>query len=203
MTIVLMCTALLPFLFYGLRHAPQPARRHGTGGTAEQQSARSASRGVERAARLLPIARRLTTEVLADVAGRYGGGAERLRRACARVEAVTDVRLNEELGELAEFDEAEPTQISVGADYARDLESDDEAVVLLAHELTHAAAADGDLDGLVEAVAAEAGQRAGVAVAAEQQEDLLCEYVGAQTLKRFAKLYPDRILSSGVVPEGS
>lgn len=189
--LIIMCAAL-PLLFYGLKHTPQPARRHGAGGTAEQQSARAASSGVARAARLLPLARRLATEVLADVAGRYGGGTEQVRRACARVEAVTDVRLDEGLGDLAEFDEEKPTQVSVGAEYARDLESDDEVVVLLTHELTHAAAVDGDLDGLIAAVAAEARQRAGVFAAAEQQEDLLCEYVGAQALKRFARLYPDR-----------
>jgi hypothetical protein len=80
---------------------------------------------------------------------------------------------------------------NLGEGYARSLEGDDDCVVLLAHELTHAAAAGGDLDGLIEAVAAEAGRRSGVFVSDDQKEDLLCEYVGEQTLKRFVRLRPD------------
>lgn len=181
--------ALVPLFFHSFGRGPHPVLRRGAPATAEQSAPRSAA-GVERAARLLPLARRLTAESLTELAGRYGLGAERLRSALARVEGVTEVGLEEDLGGLAEFDEEKPTRISVGEEYARDLEGDDEALLLLAHELTHAAAMDGDLDPMIERTAAEAGSRAGVFAAEGQKEDLLCEYVGAQALKRFARLSP-------------
>lgn len=188
----LLILAAVPPTLLGCRAGePQADHRRGAAPASSALSPDRAADGLGRAAALLPLSRRLTSESLGEVARRYGVADEALGRARAQVEAVTQVRLDAGLGDLAEFDEEEPTAVSVGEGYARSLEGDDDCVVLLAHELTHAAAAGGDLDALVEAVAAEAGRRSGVFASDDQKEDLLCEYVGEQTLKRFARLRPD------------
>jgi hypothetical protein len=188
---VIIYAALLPILLHGHGRWSQPVEQHGAALVTAPQS-RSAADGLRRAAGLLPLSRRLTLEVLGEMADRYHHvGEEELQRAREQVEAVKDVRLDAGLGELGEFDEDEPTVVKVGEGYARSLASDDEAVVLLAHELTHAAAVGGGLNDLVEVVAAEAGRRAGVFAAEGQKQDLFCDYVGEQALKRFARLRPD------------
>lgn len=183
----------LPLLLLHYRGSEaQSDPRRGAAPAANTSPSRSAADGLGRAAGLLPLARRLTLEALEEVAGRYGVGEAALRGARRQVEAVRDVRLVTGLGDLAEFDEDEPTEVRVGEEYARNLTNDDEAVLLLAHELTHAAAVGNGLDELIEAVAADAARRSGIFAADEQKEDLLCEYVGEQALKRFARLSPGR-----------
>jgi hypothetical protein len=181
---------LLPLLFHERVLRSQPVGLRGGAAVAGQRAARSAADGVERASRLLPQARGLTEDALAELAGRYRVGAEQLVGARSRIEAVNEVKLDEDLGDLAEFDDEEPTEIKIGGDYARGLSGDDDAVVLLAHEMTHAAAAGDDLDALTDAVASDAGRSAGVFATEDQKEDLLCDYVGLKALKRFAQLQP-------------
>jgi hypothetical protein len=190
-TFLLLLTALPPALL-GCRAGESQAglRRGDAPAAADTPSPDRTGAGLGRAAALLPLARRLTLESLSEVAERYGVADATLGRARSQLEAVTEVRLDAGLGDLAEFDEEEPTAVKLGEGYAGEIEGDDEAVVLLAHELTHAAAAGGNLGGLIEAVAAEAGRRSGVFAAEGQKEDLLCEYVGEQALKRFARMSP-------------
>lgn len=145
--------------------------------------------GVEHAASLLPVARRLMLESLRELAARRVGG-EALARAEQRVNAVEAVRLDEGLGDMAEVYDEEPTVVRVGPDYARALGDDDESVLLLGHELTHAAAVGGGLDDLFKEIAGEAARRASVSPTEEQREDLVCDLVGAETLKRYARLRP-------------
>jgi hypothetical protein len=63
-------------------------------------------------------------------------------------------------------------------------------MLLLGHELTHAAAVGGELQGLFDKLADEAARRASVAPSEDQREDLVCDLVGAETVKRFARLRP-------------
>lgn len=147
--------------------------------------------GVEHAASLLPLARRLMLESLRELARSRGVGSDALARAEQRVNAVDVVRLDDSLDDMAEVYDEEPTVIRVGPDYARALGNDDESVLLLGHELTHAAAMGGELDDLFGEIAGEAARRASVSPTEEQREDMVCDLVGAQTLKRFARLRPD------------
>jgi hypothetical protein len=147
--------------------------------------------GVGHAASLLPLARRLMIESLRELASTHRVGGDVLARAERRVNAVETVRLDDSLGDMAEVYDEEPTVIRVGPEYARALGDDDESVLLLGHELTHAAATGGELDDLFEEIAGEAARRASVSPTEEQREDLVCDLVGAQTLKRFARLRPD------------
>ncbi|MGH9903889.1 MAG: hypothetical protein ACRD68_18930, partial [Pyrinomonadaceae bacterium] len=68
--------------------------------------------------------------------------------------------------------------------------SDDDAVLLIGHELTHVAARGGRLRRLIREVSDAAKLSAGVTPGKEQEEDLACEYVGVQVLKRYLSLHP-------------
>lgn len=182
----IICAATLPFLFRSVK-LQSIGQRSMTSAAAPTASI-SVGEGTGRATRLLPLARQLTSETLSHLARRYGLDAEAVANARKRIEAVVEVKLDEDLGELAEFDDDEPTIVKIGEGYAQELKSDDETVVLLAHELTHAAAAGNDLRDLVEKVAAEVGRRTDIYTTESQKEDLLCEYVGEQALKRFTRI---------------
>jgi hypothetical protein len=140
--------------------------------------------------RLLPLARRLTLEALreADVGDPLKkSGLSREKRL---INAVHKVVLDPSLGDMGEVREERLSEIRVGPVYALNLTSDDEAILLLGHELTHVAARGGRLNQFIKNVTETARLSASVDTAEEQREDLACELTGAETLKRFIALYP-------------
>jgi hypothetical protein len=185
-----LIAALATTLALSRRTHEPPSQRRGTP-VAHSAAPLPEERGVEHAAELLPLARRLAIESLRDLADSRGVGRESLARAEERVSAVGSVRLDDGLGDLAEWYDEEPTVIRIGPGYARALGDDDESILLLGHELTHAAAFDGELDALIDGVAGEAARRASVSPSEDQREDLVCDLVGAEALKRFARMRPD------------
>lgn len=143
--------------------------------------------GIKNVEKLLPLARRLTLESLQALAADYRIEPAEIRTAARHIEEVQTIVLDENLGDKAEVDDNEPTEIRVGTSYARDLTTDAETMLLLGHELTHVAARGGNLNAFVERVAQRAARLAGVAPAESQKEDLACDFVGEQTLKRLIR----------------
>lgn len=191
LAIALAAALAAPFVRSRLAHQPQPPSQRRAATAASAFAPLPEEKGVDHAAELLPVARRLMLESLRELAAARRVDGESLARAERRVNAVESVRLDTSLGDMAELYDEEPTVIRVGPDYARVLGDDDESVLLLGHELTHAAAIDGELDALFDKVADEAARRAAVSATGDQREDLVCDLVGAETLKRFARLRPD------------
>ena len=151
------------------------------------QQARS---GIKNAARLLPLARRLTLRALrqASASGPVNSGT--LAAAKRRISAVNRIMLDAQLGNSGAVWDERPREIRIGPVYAMNLTSDDETLLLLAHELTHVALWSGRLDGLVNRLADKARFTTGVAVTADQREDLACDFVAALAVKRFVELNP-------------
>ncbi|MGI8653727.1 MAG: hypothetical protein ACR2LC_00755 [Pyrinomonadaceae bacterium] len=143
--------------------------------------------GIKNVEKLLPRARRLTLESLQALAADYSIEPAELRIAARHIEEVQTIVLDENLGDKAEVNDDEPTEIRVGTSYARDLTTDAETMLLLGHELTHVAARGGNLSEFVERVARRAARLASVSPAESQREDLACDFIGEQTLRRLLK----------------
>jgi hypothetical protein len=146
--------------------------------------------GLKNVRRLLPLAKRLTLESLreADV----GDPLKRagLLREQRLVNAVDKIVLDPWLGDAAEVREGHLREIRIGSDYALHLISDDEAIFLLGHELTHVAARSGRLNQFIGNVSERARLSANVEPTKAQREDLACDFTGAKVLKRFIALSP-------------
>jgi hypothetical protein len=149
-----------------------------------------AHNGIKNATRLLPLARRLTLQALRE-AGAHGPiNSDGLTAAKRRITAVNRVVLDPRLGNSGEVWDARPREIRIGPAYAMHLTSDDDALLLLAHELTHVATWSGRLEGFVNSLADKVRFTAGVAPTAAQKEDLACDFVAALAVKRFVELNP-------------
>src|SRR6478672_10151067 len=111
--------------------------------------ARKASlRGVKNINRLLPVAKGLTSEALRSAGLRYGLPAIQIEGAARRITAARRVLLDNRLSDTAMVDARSPSAIRVGPLCAEALVSDDLAVFIVAHELTHVANSRGDLQAL-------------------------------------------------------
>jgi hypothetical protein len=146
--------------------------------------------GIRNARRLLPLAKRLTLEALRETGAAYGvspSGAEPGKR---RINSVRRVMLDSRLGGAGAVSDARPPDIRVGPVYAMHLTSDDEALFLLAHELTHVALWSGKLRGFIEGLASKARFTADVAPTGRQKEDLACDFIALMVVKRFVELNP-------------
>jgi hypothetical protein len=146
--------------------------------------------GIKNARRLLPLARRLTLEVLREA--EVGDPLKRagLSREKRLINRVHKIVLDPLLANSAEVWEERLWEIRIGSDYALDLISDDKVILLLGHELMHVAARGGRLHQFIENVTETAGLSASVEPTEDQREDLACEFTGAEALKRFIALYP-------------
>ena len=161
--------------------------RFDDGGVVVWQQARN---GIKNAERLLPLTRRLTLQALRE-AGAHGPiSSDGLTAAKRRIMAVNRVVLDPRLGNSGEVWDARPWEIRIGPVYAMHITSDDEALFLLAHELTHVATWSDRLNGFVNTLADKARYTAGVTLTATQKEDLACDFVAALALKRFVELNP-------------
>jgi hypothetical protein len=140
--------------------------------------------GMKNARRLLPLARKLTLECLSDKLK-----TTRLSREKRLVALVKRIVLDQHLGGTAEVREDDLSIIHIGPDYAADLTSDDDAMLLLGHELMHVAVRTGGLKDYIEKVN-EGALNAGLVLDEDQQEELACDLNGAEVLKRFISLHP-------------
>lgn len=141
--------------------------------------------GIENVRRLLPLGKRLTLQALGGVL--KTSGLSRERRLIASVRRVV---FDASLGDAAAVSEHDLTTIRVGPGYAAYLRSDDEAMLVLGHELTHVAARGGRLQRLIEEVSRVARESAELALSEVQKEELACDYTGAEVLKRYIVLRP-------------
>jgi len=146
--------------------------------------------GMKNIRRLLPLARWLTLDAL-----RTAQTDERLRssglfREQRLLYGVHKIVLDPQLVDGAEVWEDRLSEIRIAVDYAPHLISDDEAIFLLGHELTHVAARSGRLKPFINHVKETARLSAAVVPTSEQEEDLACDYIGAEVLKHFIAMYP-------------
>jgi len=127
--------------------------------------------GIDNVRRLLPLGKRLTLQALGRL---KTSGLSRERRLIA---SVRRVMIDPSLGYSAAVSEDDLSTIRVGPGYAAYLTSDDEAVLLLGHELTHVAARGGRLQSLIESVGRVARQSAELALGQVQKEELACDFM--------------------------
>lgn len=147
-----------------------------------------AERGVQNLERLLPTVKRLVLASLNEMdASAYRVSPAARKQAALYLETVRSVVLERRAGALAWIDEDEPDVVHVGIGYAPDMTTDERAVFLLGHELTHVAALHGNLRDFIKDVTRTARERAGVTPTEDQAEDLACDFVGSQALKRFIR----------------
>jgi len=141
--------------------------------------------GLKNARRLLPLAKRLTIESL-----RERVQSSRLMKEARLIASVNHLVLDQTLSDSAEVRSEDLSKIWIGPDYATDLISDDEAVLLLSHELTHVAARTGRLHKFIDSVTLTARLYAGIELNQEQKEELACDFTAAEVLKRFIATHP-------------
>lgn len=149
------------------------------------ENLRSIHLGMENIRRLLPLAKKLTLQSLGDSLK-----TSRLSRERRLLNSVRRVVLEPGIGGTAEVWEEDLSVIHVGPDYATWLTSDDDAMLLLGHELTHVAARGGRLKHFIEGVSELARQSADLELGEYQREELACDFTGAEVLKRYIALRP-------------
>ncbi|HYJ45448.1 MAG TPA: hypothetical protein VEV81_02470, partial [Pyrinomonadaceae bacterium] len=141
--------------------------------------------GMKNVRRLLPLARKLTLDALEETLK-----TTELSREKRMITAVRRVVFNPGLGDTAAVWEEDLSIIHVGPDYAAHLTSDDEAMLLLGHELTHVAVRTGRLNDFIEKVSEGARATANLELGEDQKEELACDFTGAEVLKRYIALNP-------------
>jgi hypothetical protein len=141
--------------------------------------------GIENIRRLLPLGKRLTLRTLGGVLKTSGLSRER-----HLIASVRRVVFDASLGDAAAVSEDDLTTIRIGPGYAAYLTSDDEAMLVLGHELTHVAARGGRLQRFIEDVSRVARESAGLTLSEVQKEELACDYTGAEVLKRYIVIRP-------------
>jgi hypothetical protein len=158
----------------------------------DRRAWQQAAKGIENTRKLLPLAKELTIAAFREHAANFHLDNSDLEQVERYIQAVNSIELDESLDNVAEVDDAEPQKISIGPGYALNLTADEEAIMLLGHELTHVAAWSERLSPFIESAAQKARQVAGVSTAEDQKEDLACDYIGTQALKQFIRLRPTK-----------
>lgn len=142
--------------------------------------------GIDNVRRLLPLGKRLTLRSL-----KSGLKSPALAREERLIAGVRRVVIDTGLGYSAAVSEDDLTVIRIGPGYAAYLTSDEEAIQVLGHELTHIAARGGRMGDYMEGVSIVARQQsADLELNAVQKEELTCDFIAAQVLKRFIALHP-------------
>jgi len=148
--------------------------------------------GIKRAERLLPLAKKLVIDSLRELPADLNASADEVVRAEHFVNNINSVVLDMDLDDAAEFEDDEPATVRIGPGYALFLETDEETIMLLGHELTHAAEQERNLNEFVRTVTAKVESDAGVYPGHAQRHDLTCDFIGEQVLKRFIKQNPSK-----------
>jgi len=148
--------------------------------------------GVERAERLLPVAKTLAAESLRGLMREYGiKESAGVRAAFARLAQVRIVRPDMELRDNASVLYKEPRTIRFGTIFLAGLRSDEGMLSVLAHELTHVAdGAGGSLVMLFRAVSRAAARAAGLRINSRRGEELTCDLVGALAVRTYIARTP-------------
>lgn len=141
--------------------------------------------GMRNTRRLLPLVKELTLGALRARLKTQG-----LLREKRLIAAVRQVVLDRRLSDSSEVWDEDLSVIHVGPDYAVYLTSDDIAVFMLGHELTHVAARTGRLKQFIEELSETARLSASVELDEGQKEDLACDFIATEVLKRFIALHP-------------
>jgi hypothetical protein len=113
-----------------------------------------------------------------------------LNKEARLISSVMRVELDPNLGETAEVWEGDLSLIRIGTGYAAYLVSDDEVMLLLSHELTHVGARTGKLNDYIESVTRTVQETNHIEINADQKEELACDFIGAEVLKRFIASHP-------------
>ena len=162
----------------------------GSGNRPDQRTAynwKDSKTGVKNVRRLLASAKLLTIDALHQAAAELTPSD--WPRVIHLINGVCKVIPTEDLRGMAAVRDDRPSEVLVDPEYAAYLSLDDEAVFVLAHELTHVAARSGKLDRLIESVS-ETVSVAHVRPTQDQKEDLACDFVGELVLKRFIARHP-------------
>ena len=146
--------------------------------------------GVGNIRRLLPSVQGLMLEALHDATVSYGVKSSDWPRIGGLVRGVRRIVFSEGLRGVAAVRDNRLSEILVDPMYAPYLISDDQAVFVLAHELTHVAARSNKLDRFIKGVAENVTRNAQVEPTEAQKEDLACDFIGEQVLKHFITLKP-------------
>lgn len=143
--------------------------------------------GAARAARLLPLAKKLAAESLSGLMAEGGVAAVARRASLARVAAVQRIRLDVSLRDNASIVYDDPRAIRFGTIFVASLRSEEAMLSVMAHELTHAAdGARGSLRPLFRLVARRAEAGAGMRqISSRRGEELTCDLVGVLAARLF------------------
>lgn len=149
--------------------------------------------GVERAERLLPVAKTLAAESLRTLLREYGiKESAAVRAAFTRLAGVRDIKPDIELRDNASVIYKEPRTIRFGTIFLAGLRSDEGMLSVLAHELTHVAdGAQGSLVALFRGVARRAsGATQLQRINLRRGEELTCDLVGALAVRAYIARTP-------------
>src|SRR6267142_3262725 len=152
--------------------------------------------GVQRAQRLLPIARNLVVVSLRQLARDYNlagskGYSLKIRRAIARVEAVKNIRPDVDSRDNASVFLKNPHTIVFGTIFLAGLPSDEGIISVLAHELVHIADGSEDsLNPLFRNVGNRASKLTGMKIHDQRAEELTCDLVGTLATGAFVSAAP-------------
>ena len=142
--------------------------------------------GMERARRLLALARTLTQDALGNLAREYGWQQpEILERARTRITAVRRIEPDMELRDNAAVYHDEPRVVRFGTLFLAGLPSDEAMIGVIAHELTHVA--DGN-DNILRPLFLLVARRAATLTmlprtGARRAEELGCDLAGAMVTR--------------------
>ena len=151
-----------------------------------------AQQGIRNMRRLLPSVKRWTSEALRGAVTGYDPRPLAWSRIDRLIDGVHRIVPDDHLLGVAGIRDDRLSEILVDPVSALDLNSDDEAVFVLAHELVHAAARSGELTQFMNGAADSVRRRANVEPAENQREDLACDLVAELVLRRFITDNPTR-----------
>ena len=147
--------------------------------------------GLERAQRVLPLAKTLMISALQQLALEYGfekSGRYRLRieQAIIRVRSVRRVKPDMDSRDNASVFLTRPHTITFGTIFLAGLRSDEGMIGVLAHELMHIADGNADsLRALVSAVSLKASALTGIDIRGQRAEELTCDLIGAMAVRAY------------------
>ena len=148
--------------------------------------------GAQRAERMLPVARELVGEALAELMREHRVPAQVERAALRRLNEARRVRVDAELRDNASVLYSDPRTIRFGTIFLAGLRSDEGVLSVLAHELVHTAdGARGELSGLFRRVGlrAERAWRTG-RLSARRAEELTCDLAGLLVVRLYIERNP-------------
>jgi hypothetical protein len=152
--------------------------------------------GARRAQSLLPITKDLVSASLKLLARDYNlqsskGSAIRLKRALARVAAVTHIRPDMDSRDNASVFLKNPHTIIFGTIFLAGLPSDEGIISVLSHELVHIADGGEDsLGPLFRAVGSRASLLTGLSINGQKAEELTSDIVGALAARGYVSKSP-------------